>query len=94
MDAQYGLLFLLALKPRGPRDRSAKAEDAYYARFNRNPLERLARLMRSRPSATKRSGSGHQEKACGEARSPGVKGTVPETDGRALTSGPMTCKAA
>jgi hypothetical protein len=94
MDAQYGLLFLLALKPRGPRDRSAKAEDAYYARFSQSPLKRLARFVRSRPSATKRLGSGHQEKACDEARSPGVKGLVPETDRRVRASGPMSCKAA
>lgn len=94
MDAQYGLLFLLALKPRGPRDKSAKAEDAYYARFHRSPFQRLARLVRSRPSATKRSGSDHQDKACDEARSPGVKGTAPKTDGRALISAPMACKAA
>lgn len=94
MDAQYGLLFLLALKPRGPRDRSAKAQDAYYARFSRSPFERLARFIRSRRSADECSGSSRPDKACDRPQSPGGKGTVPGAHGRASTSGPMACKAA
>lgn len=92
MDGQYGLLFLLALKGRAPRDRSAKAEDAYYARFSETPLRRLARLMRPCPSADERSGASRQEPSCTEPRSPAVKGTAAET--RALPSRPMACKTA
>lgn len=96
MDGQYGLLFLLALKGRAPRDRSTKAEDAYYARFSETPLRRLARLMRPCPSADERSGASRQEPSCTQPRSPAVKGTAAETETetRAVPSRPMACKTA
>lgn len=94
MDGQYGLLFLLALKGRAPRDRSAKAEDAYYARFSETPLRRLARLVRTYPSATERSGVRPPKSSRTEPRSPAVKGTTTESDARAVRSRPMACKTA
>lgn len=94
MDGQYGLLFLLALKERAPRDRSAKAEDAYYASFSETPLRRLARLVRTYPSARVRSGASLPELSCTEPRSPAVKGTATESDARAVPSRPMACRTA
>ncbi len=94
MDGQYGLLFLLALKGRTPRDRSARAEEAYYARFSESPLRRLARLVRSRPTATERSGAKPPKSSCTEQQSPTVKGVAPETDARTAPSRPMACKTA
>lgn len=94
MDGQYGLLSLLALKGRAPQDRSAKAEDAYYARFSETPLRRLARLVWTYPSARERSGASRQEPSCTEPRSPAVKGTAAETDARTVPSRPMACKTA
>lgn len=94
MDGQYGLLFLLALKARAPLDRSARAEDAYYARFGESPLRRLAQLVRFRPTATERSGVRPPKPSCTEPRSPAVKGLATESDVRAAPSRPMACKTA
>lgn len=92
MDGQYGLLFLLALEARAPRDRSAGAEEAYYARFSESPLRRLARLIRSRPMATERSGAKPPKSSRTEPRSSTVKGLATESDARAAPSRPMACK--
>ena len=94
MIGQYGLLFVVALKARAPQDRSAKAEDAYYARFGEDPLQRLMRAIRLRCPTIKPAGAEGARDADASCEAAPSAVVVRPRQARTAPSGRTPCKAA